>query len=79
MTKGTETSMAMNNLNFFSYDDVAEDGKEGKYSWHSRLSIDDKKWDVIDFEAIGKISYTSTAFICMGDDDHFMTAVDEFG
>lgn len=79
MTKGAQTSMAMNNLNFFSYDDVAEDGKERKHRGQSRLSIDNKEWNVIHFEAVGKIPNACAALIRMGDDDHLMTAVDEFG
>ena len=69
----------MHNLNLFSDDDISKNGKERKNSGESCFSIDDKEWDVIDFESIGQISHARPAFVGVGNNYDFVTAVDEFG
>lgn len=68
----------MDNLNLLADDDVSKDGKERKNSRECCFSIDDKERNVIDFETIGEISHTSSSFIGVRDDDHFMASVDKF-
>ena len=70
--------MAMHNLNLLSDNDVAKDGKEGKHSGESSLSVDDKEGDMVDLEAVGEVADTGAPFVSMGDDDDFMAAVDQF-
>ena len=69
----------MYNLNLFSNDNVAEDGKEREDSWQRRFSIYNKKRNVVDFETICEISDTGSTLICMGNDDYFMTSINKFG
>jgi len=69
----------MHNFNLFPNDDVSEDGEEREDGGHSRLSVYNKKGDVVNLEPISEIADASAAFVCMGDDDDFMAAVDEFG
>lgn len=79
MTETTEASMAMYDLNFFSYDDVAENRKEGEDGRHGRFAVDHEKRNVVDLEAIGKIANPRPTPIGVGDDDYLVTSVDEFG
>lgn len=76
MAEATQTGMSMHNLDLFSQDDVAEYWKERENGGKCRFTVDDKKRDVIDFETIGKVAYSCTPFIGMGDDDDLMAAVD---
>ena len=77
MTKTTQTSMAMNNLDLLPYNNIAEYRKEGEHGWHCGFSIDDKEWDMIDFESICKVPNTSPACVGMGDDDHFVPTINQ--
>lgn len=79
MTETAETSMAMYDLNFFSYDDVAENRKEGEDSRHGRFAVDHEEGNMVDLEAIGEIADSSPTLISMGDNDYLVTSVDEFG
>lgn len=78
MTEIAQTCMPMNNLDLFSNDDVSEYWEEREDRWHCRLSIDDEERDMVDFESIGEVAYSSTTRVCMSDDDDFVTTVDEF-
>jgi hypothetical protein len=70
--------MAMNNFDLFSENDVSEDGKEGEDGWKRGLSVDDEEGNMVDFETVGEISDSCSAFVCMCDYDDFMASVDEF-
>ncbi len=78
MTEVAETGMAMHNLYLLSNDDIPKDGKKRKDRREGCFPIDDQEWNMIDLETIGKISNTGTTSICMCDDDHFMSAVNQF-
>ena len=69
--------MAMYNLDLFAYNNIAEDGKERKYCRKSRLAIYYKKWYMVDFEAVCEVPDAGSALICMGNDHHFVTTVDQ--
>lgn len=32
---------------------------------------------MVDFEAVGQVTYSGPALVCMGNDDHFVSAVNE--
>jgi len=77
MAQTTQTSVAVDDFDLLSDDDIAEDWKEGEDSWKGCLAINDEKRNMIDFETIGEISDSSTAFICVSYDDDFVATVDE--
>ena len=77
MAHTAQTCVTMHNLYLLSYDNVAEYWKEGKDSWHCRFSVYDEERDMVDLEAIRKISDSSPSFVSMGDDDYFMTPVNK--
>lgn len=68
----------MHDLYLFTDHDIPKEGEEGENCRHCRLAINDEEGDVVDFEAIGKISNSSPPFICMSDNNDFVTAVDQF-
>lgn len=70
--------MTMHNLNLFAYHDVAEDGKEGENCRKRALSVHDQKGDMVHFETIGKVAYSSAASVGVRDDDNFMASIDQF-
>ena len=75
MAKTAQTRVAMHNLNLLSNDNIPEDGEEREDGWEGRCSIDDEKWNVVDFEAIRKISHSSPPIVCMSDDDDFVPSI----
>ena len=77
MTQAAQTSVAVDDFNLLPDDDIAEDWKEGEDGWKRGFSINDEEGNMIDFETIGEISDSSTAFVCMGDDDDLVATVDE--
>jgi peptide deformylase len=52
MAQTAQTRMAMYNLNLLSNDNIPEDGEEREDGWEGCCSIDDEKWNMVDFEAI---------------------------
>jgi hypothetical protein len=50
--------MAVHYLDALANDDVPENGEEGEDGRERGFSVDDQKRDVVDFEAIRKVSYT---------------------
>lgn len=67
----------MDYLNLLSNDNVAEDGKEGEHRGKGAGAVHDEEGDMVDLEAIRKVSYACPALICVSDDYDFMAAVDE--
>ena len=67
--------MAMHNLDPLPEDDVAEDGEKGEDSGHSRFAIDYQERDVVHFQTIRQVSYPSTIFIGMSDNDDFVPSI----
>lgn len=78
MTQTTQAPVAMHNLNLLPNHNVPEYREEGKYGWESRVPVHDKKGDMVDFEAIREISYASSTFVGMGNDDDLVSTVYEF-
>ena len=71
--------MAMYNLNPLPKDDIAEDGEEREDSRHSRFAINDQKGDIIYFQAVCEMPYSSTILICVSDNDDLVSSIDELG
>ena len=47
VAEAAETCMTVHYLDALSNDDVPEDWKEREYGWHSRLSVNHEKRDVV--------------------------------
>jgi hypothetical protein len=69
--------MAMYNVNLLSNNNIPEDREEGEDSREGRCSIDDEKGDVVDFEAIRKISHSSPPVIRVGNYYDLVPSIDE--
>jgi hypothetical protein len=74
----TQTGVSVYNLNLLAYDDVTEYGKEGKNGWECRFAVDDEKGYVVNLEAVCQVPYAGSALVSVRDDDHLVSAVDEF-
>ena len=70
--------MSMHNLNLLPDNNIAKHGEEGENGRHGRLSIYHEERNMVHFESIGEIPHSSPSFICMGNNDDFVTAIDEF-
>lgn len=70
--------MTVNNLNLFPNENISEHWEERKNGRESCFSVDNKEWDMVDFEAVGEVSYAGPTFVRVGDDDDFMSTVDQF-
>lgn len=77
-TEAAETRMAMDNLDLLPNDNVAENGEEGEDGGEGSLAVDNEERDMIDLESIGEVSDSCSALVCMGDDNDFMSAIDQF-
>ena len=69
--------MTVHDLNLLSNNNIAKYGKEGENGRHCGLAIDDKEWDMVYFESIGKVSDATTAFIGMCYDDYLVSSINE--
>lgn len=78
MAETAQTSVPMNNLDLFADDDIPKYREKREHRGHGRLAVYDKERDMVDFEAIGEVSNSSTSFIRMSDNDDFMSTIDEF-
>ena len=65
----------MNYLNLLPYDDIPKYWKEGKDGRKGCFKVYDKEGNMVDFESICEIAYTSPAVVGMSYDDYFMTTV----
>ena len=70
--------MAMDNIDLLSDDDIAEYWEKGEDGRKCRFAVDDKEGNVVDLQSIREITHTGTALISMGNDDDFVTTIDEF-
>ena len=79
MAKITQAPVTMYDFNLFSDHDVSKDGEKRKHRWHRGFSIDDEKWNMIDFKAIRQIANALSALVCVSDDDNLVPAINELG
>lgn len=77
MAKTAQTGVAVDYVDLLSDHDVSKEGEEGEDSRKSGGSVDDGEGDVVDFDAIRKISYPLSVLIGMRYDDDFVTAIDQ--
>jgi hypothetical protein len=78
VAQATKASMAMYDLDSFADHNVAEDGKEGEDSGERRLAVDDQEGDIVDLEAICKVSHACSASVGVSDDNDLVAPIDEF-
>ena len=78
-TQVAQAGMSVHDLNLLSYDDVAEDGKEGKDGGEGGFAIDDEEGHMVHLKAVRQVAHTSAAFVGMRDDDNFVATVNELG
>ena len=78
MTETAQTGMAMYNLNLFSDEDIPEDWKAREDGWEGGCAVDHKKWDMVNFQTVGEVSYTGSAFVCVCYNYDFVASIDEF-
>jgi hypothetical protein len=69
--------MTVNYIDLFPDNNIAEDWEEREDGWESRFSVDDEKRNMIDFESVGEIPDTSTAFVRVGDYNAFVASVNQ--
>ena len=72
-----QAPMSMHNLDLLPNDDVPKDWKERKDGGECGGTVDDEKWDMVDFETIGEIADTCPSFVGVCYDDHFVSSIDE--
>jgi hypothetical protein len=70
--------MPVDDLDALTYHDVSEDGKEGENGRKCRLAVDNEEGDVVDLEAVRKISHTGSTGVGMGDNNDLVAAINEF-
>jgi hypothetical protein len=76
--KATQTCMAMNDINVLSNDNVSKYGEEREYGRECCFAVDDEEWDVVDLESVGEITDSGSPFVCMRNNDDFVSPIDEF-
>ena len=78
MTKTTQARMTMHDFNLLPDDNVPEDREEGKHGGEGSFSVYYKKGNVINFQTVSEIPNPCASLVCMRDNDHFVTTIDEF-
>ena len=68
----------MNNLDLLPNHNVPKDGEKGEDGRERGCTVDDQERNVVDFEAICKVSNSSAPFVCVCDDHDFVSSIDEF-
>jgi hypothetical protein len=72
--------MAMHDLYLLADKDLSQDRERAEYSWESGAPVDDPVRQMVDLDAVRKISDASTRWrvVRMGDDNHTVATVDQF-
>ena len=70
--------MSMYNLDLLTYNYIAEYGEKREDCWHRRFSVYNKKRNMIDLEAICQVSNSCSALVRVGNDDNFVSSVNQF-
>lgn len=78
MTETAQAGMPVDYLNLLSNNDVPQDRKGGKDGWESRLSVDDKERNMVDFQTIRQVANASAPFVCVRDDYDLVASIYEF-
>ena len=77
-TEATQTGMAMNYVNLLSDNDIAEYGEEREDGGECRFTVDDEEWNMVNLQSVGEISDSSASFVCVGNNNDFVSSIDEF-
>lgn len=77
-TEATQAGMAMDYVNLLSDDDIAEYGEKREDGGECRFAVDDEEWNVVDLQSIGEISDSGASFVCMGNNNDFVSPIDQF-
>lgn len=77
LTETAQASMSMDNLNLFADDNVSKYGEERKDGGHRRLAVDDEEGHMVDLESVCEVADPSATLVRMGDDNDFVSAVDQ--
>ena len=77
MAQATETGMAVYYLDLLPDNDVAEDGKEREDCWKCCFAVDHEERHMIDFQPVGKVSYSPTTLVAVCDNYDFVAPVYE--
>ena len=78
VAQAAETGMSVDYLYTFANDDIPKNGEKREDGRESRLSVDDEKGNIIDFQAICEVAYTSPAFVGVRYNDDFVSAIYKF-
>jgi hypothetical protein len=78
MTETAQTRVAMNDLDLFPYYNIAKDREERENRRKGGLSIDDQKWDMVDFQSVRQVMDTCPAFVGMRDNDDLVPSINQF-
>jgi len=72
--------MTMDDLYLLTDEDLSQDWKGAEHSREGGTSIHDPMWQMVNFDAIRKVSDACTCWriIRVGDDDHTMATIDQF-
>ena len=68
----------MDNVDVLPNHNIAEYREEREDSRERRFAVDDEERDVVDLEPIGKVTNSCPSFVCMCNDNHFMSPVYKF-
>ena len=69
--------MAVNNLDLFSNNNVSKDGEKREDGWKGAFTIYNQERHMVDLETVGEIANARSALISMGDNNNFVTAVNQ--
>ena len=75
MAEAAKTGMSMYNFDALPYHDIAEYWEKGEDGREGRFAVDDEERDVVDFQAIGKVSNAGTSGIGMCYDYDFVATI----
>lgn len=70
--------MPTDNLDPFTYNDIAKDREEGKGCRKRSLAVDDEERHIVDFQSIGEVSHTCSTGVRVSNDYDFMPTINEF-
>jgi hypothetical protein len=77
MAETAKTAVPMNYSNLLSDDDVTKDWEKREDSRKRGFTINDKEWNMVDFEAVRKISDSCTSFVCMCNYDNLVPSINQ--
>jgi hypothetical protein len=78
MAQATKTRMSVYDLDALADYNVSKDGEEREDGREGGLAVDDPEGNIIDFEAVGQVSHTRAACIGVGNDNDFVSTINEF-